>query len=71
MTRATLADVERVAPSNWGPGGGYRIFCPGGCDLARERGGPPIWGHRYLMGYNKRTALAEWRREHPRESDQA
>lgn len=68
MKRATLADVEAVGPNNYGPGGGYRIFCPGDCDLARQRGGAPIWGHRYAYGYNKRTALEAWRNEHPRES---
>ena len=70
MSRATWADIERVSPNNHGPGGGWRIFCPGGCDLARERGGAPIWGHRYLF-HTKTTALEEWRREHPAGGDQS
>jgi hypothetical protein len=64
--RATWADIEKVAPNNYGPGGGYRIFCPGGCDMARGLGYVPVWGHRYAYGYTKTTALESWRESHPR-----
>jgi len=66
--RAEWSDIETVPPSSWGPGGGYRIFCPGGCDLARARGYAPIWGHRYIF-HTKTSALAEWRRDHPKNGD--
>jgi hypothetical protein len=68
MARPTLQDVETVAPSNWGPGGGYRIECPGGCEEARRRGYVSVWGHRYLYGYTKKEALTQWRADHPREN---
>jgi hypothetical protein len=66
--RATWADIETVEPNNYGASGGYRIFCPGGCDLARRNGYAPVWGHRYAYGYTKTTALQDWRAQHPKES---
>lgn len=64
MTRPTLRDVERVTPSNWGAGGGYRIACDGTCDAYRA-GHVGVWGHRYIW-YTKKDALREWRAQHPR-----
>ena len=66
--RARWQDIEPVRPGAFGPGGKWRIFCAGGCDLARERGYIPIMGHQYLF-HTKTSALAEWRREHPRNTD--
>lgn len=65
MTRATLADVERIRVNNWGAGGGFRIFCPGGCESAR-RWGKPL-EHTY-HGYTRNEALTQWRADHPREN---
>lgn len=58
--RAAWEDIETVAPSNWGPGGGYRIPCGGECGLPYAR------QHRYIL-MTKTEALAAWRDEHPRE----
>ena len=64
--RAAWEDIETVAPSNWGPGGGYRIPCGGGCQVSRDLGYVSVWGHRYLL-MTKTEALAAWREGHPRE----
>jgi len=38
MNRARWSDIEPVSPNNWGAGGGYRIFCAGGCERSEELG---------------------------------
>jgi len=67
MNRATWSDIEPVSPSNWGSGGGYRIFCAGGCKRSKELGYISVWGHRYIF-HTKTKALAAWREAHPREN---
>lgn len=68
MNRPTLRDVERVAPSNYGPGGGYVITaCDGTCPHAGPHG-VPVFQHRYAYGYTKKTALQSWRENHPRQN---
>lgn len=68
MNRPTLRDVERIGPNAWGPGGGYVITaCDGTCPAAAPDG-LPVFSHRYVYGYNKKTALQKWRMDHPRQN---